>query len=89
MEGRWERWPLVRGGGGDEGRFGGEVGKGRVRRRSAREYWWVMKYVCASQNASFGSSKEEKTSGKWVRGKTTMPTGPTDNLVAPECRCLV
>lgn len=38
--------------------FGGVVGKGRVRRRSAREYWCVIKYVWASQNASFGSSGE-------------------------------
>lgn len=37
---------------------GGVAGKGRVSRRSAREYWWERKYVCASQNASFGSSSK-------------------------------
>lgn len=47
------------GGGGEVviGCFGGDVENGRVRRRSAREYWWVIKYVCANQNASFASSK--------------------------------
>lgn len=35
---------------------GGLRGKGRVSSRSAREYWWVIKCVWASQKASFGSS---------------------------------
>lgn len=34
---RWDILPFVMGGGVD-GRFGGEVGNGRVSRRSAREY---------------------------------------------------
>ena len=37
-------------------RCGGAVEKGRVSNRSAREYWCVRKNVCASQNASLGSS---------------------------------
>jgi hypothetical protein len=48
-------WPFVIGGG-VEGRLGAEIENGRVRRRSAREYWCVMKYVWVSQKASFGSS---------------------------------
>jgi hypothetical protein len=38
-----DRCPLVVGGGGVDGLLGGVVGNGRVRRRSAREYWCVIK----------------------------------------------
>ena len=48
-----------------KGTGGGFVEKGRVRSRSAREYRCVMKYVWASQNASFGSSVL-RVSGKWT-----------------------
>ena len=75
--------------------LGGVVGKGRVRSRSAREYSCLRKYVCASQNASFGLSiaKQEETSvkagydkaGGRERGKqTTILTGPADDLIAPK-----
>lgn len=47
--------PLVRGASAALG-FKVLVANGLVSRRSAREYWWVMKYVWASQNASFASS---------------------------------
>ena len=66
---------------------GGVVGKGLVSSRSAREYWFIMKNVWASQNASFGSSVGG-VSG-CLRESERGCTRKTQHFVSPKTRRIV
>ena len=66
-----------------------EFGKGRVRRRSAREYWCIRKYICASQKASF-LSPEINVHQLYIRCVMfILLTSPAQYFVPPECCCIV
>ena len=66
---------------------GGVVGNGLVSSRSAREYWFIMKNVWASQNASFGSSVGG-VSG-CLRESERGCTRKTQHFVSPKARRIV